>query len=260
MTSAKHKNPPAKPKEKYSVQQALTNYYLLIMFTLFPLFFTDAYFNIRHDKYYFFIILTGILVIAEFLIIMTASVDKPEDSKLEKPKPKHLYEELSFIDCIYCILNVTQNVNNQQLDDFLGTQTKYRSCAYGIYTAAYFAITRCFKYFEYIFVALAFGSMIVYALRLTHSILILPDVYSSHRPTDYYRLHFNNRQQNSLFKLHLSLLVMIASYHERPAQAIYLIATGFGFAALMTADSDSGILGMAVYGDYLPCMVFKTVL
>ena len=99
MTSAKHKNPPAKPKEKYSVQQALTNYYLLIMFTLFPLFFTDAYFNIRHDKYYFFIILTGILVIAEFLIIMTASVDKPpEDTKLEKPKPKHLYEELSFMD------------------------------------------------------------------------------------------------------------------------------------------------------------------
>lgn len=84
MTSAKHKNPPAKPKEKYSVQQALTNYYLLVMFTLFPLFFTDAYFNIRHDKYYFFIILTGILVIAEFLIIMTASVDKPpEDPKLE---------------------------------------------------------------------------------------------------------------------------------------------------------------------------------
>ena len=75
MTSAKHKNPAAKPKEKYSVQQALTNYYLLVMFTLFPLFFTDAYFNVRHDKYYFFIILTGILVIAEFLIIMTASVD-----------------------------------------------------------------------------------------------------------------------------------------------------------------------------------------
>lgn len=30
-------------------------------------------------------------------------------------------------------------------------------------------------------------------------------------------------------------------------RAIYLIATGFGFAALMTADSDSGILGMAVF-------------
>lgn len=104
MTSAKHKNPPAKPKEKYSVKQALTNYYLLIMFTLFPLFFTDAYFNIRHDKYYFFIILTGILVVAEFLIIMTASVDKPpEDSKLEKPKPKHLYEELSFMDWAFIV-------------------------------------------------------------------------------------------------------------------------------------------------------------
>ena len=30
-------------------------------------------------------------------------------------------------------------------------------------------------------------------------------------------------------------------------RVIYLVATGFGFAALMTADSDSGILGMAVF-------------
>lgn len=30
-------------------------------------------------------------------------------------------------------------------------------------------------------------------------------------------------------------------------RAIYLIATGLGFAALMTADSDSGILGMTVF-------------
>ena len=137
MTSAKHKNPPAKPKEKYSVQQALTNYYLLIMFTLFPLFFTDAYFNIRHDKYYFFIILTGILVIAEFLIIMTASVDKPpEDSKLEKPKPKHLYEELSFIDWAFIVflgIMSFQRCCLQTLWMHLWySGTKQRSCAHGI--------------------------------------------------------------------------------------------------------------------------------
>ena len=163
MTSAKHKNPPAKPKEKYSVQQALTNYYLLIMFTLFPLFFTDAYFNIRHDKYYFFIILTGILVIAEFLIIMTASVDKPpEDSKLEKPKPKHLYEELSFMDWAFIVflgINVISTLlSAHPLDALLGTQGRNNGLVLmAFYTAAYFMITRCFIYFDYIFVALAFG-------------------------------------------------------------------------------------------------------
>ena len=132
MTSAKHKNPPAKPKEKYSVQQALTNYYLLVMFTLFPLFFTDAYFNIRHDKYYFFIILTGILVIAEFLIIMTASVDKPpEDPKLEKPKPKHLYEELSFMDWAFIVF-LGINVISTFGCTYGYSGTKQRSCAHGI--------------------------------------------------------------------------------------------------------------------------------
>ena len=77
MTSAKHKNPPAKPKEKYSVQQALTNYYLLIMFTLFPFVFLPTHIlTSGMTSITFSLYLTGILVIAEFLIIMTASVDK----------------------------------------------------------------------------------------------------------------------------------------------------------------------------------------
>lgn len=35
-------------------------------------------------------------------------------------------------------------------------------------------ITRCFKYFEYIFVALAFGSMIVYALAILNAFYVDP--------------------------------------------------------------------------------------
>ena len=111
---------------------------------------------------------------------MTASVDKPpEDSKLEKPKPKHLYEELSFMDWAFIVflgINVISTLlSANPLDALLGTQGRNNGLVLmAFYTAAYFMITRCFKYFEYIFVALAFGSMIVYALRcLTHSILIL---------------------------------------------------------------------------------------
>ncbi len=114
-------------------------------------------------------------------------------------------------------------------------------------------ITRCFKYFEYIFVALAFGSMIVYALAVLNSFYIDPlrDVSSSHRPTDYYRLHFNNRQQKSAFKLHLHRYACYdcnVGYHgENLAQSNLSCSNRIWLCGLMTADSDSGILGMAVF-------------
>ena len=259
MTSAKHKNPPAKPKEKYSVQQALTNYYLLIMFTLFPLFFTDAYFNIRHDKYYFFIILTGILVIAEFLIIMTASVDKPpEDPKLEKPKPKHLYEELSFMDWAFIVflgINVISTLlSANPLDALMGTQGRNNGLVLmAFYTAAYFMITRCFKYFEYIFVALAFGSMIVYALAVLNSFYIDPLgmftlLTDQQTITDFTSTIGNKNLLSSYICIAMPVMIAMSVITEKTLlRAIYLVATGFGFAALMTADSDSGILGMAVF-------------
>ena len=41
-------------EDKYSVKSKFVNFFLLAMFTLFPLFYTDYYYNIRHDKYYFF--------------------------------------------------------------------------------------------------------------------------------------------------------------------------------------------------------------
>lgn len=259
MASTKHKTPSAKPKEKYSVKQALTNYYLLVMFTLFPLFFTDAYFNIRHDKYYFFIILTGILVVAEFLIIMTASVEKPlEDTKLEKPKPKHLYEEFSFMDWAFIAflgINIISTLlSANPMDALLGTQGRNNGLLLmTFYTAAYFMITRCFKYFEYIFVALAFGSMIVYALAILNAFYVDPlgmftQLSDQQTITDFTSTIGNKNLLSSYICIAMPVMIAMSVITEKTLlRAIYLVATGLGFAALMTADSDSGILGMAVF-------------
>ncbi len=50
-------------EDKYSVKSKFVNFFLLAMFTLFPLFYTDYYYNIRHDKYYFFLVVTAVLVL-----------------------------------------------------------------------------------------------------------------------------------------------------------------------------------------------------
>ena len=95
------KNNAVKIKETYNVNNALLNYYLALMFTLFPLFYSNAYFNIRHDKYYLFIGLTAITIVAELFLFYfnTLETDKknsspPEELITEKP----WYKKLSFPD------------------------------------------------------------------------------------------------------------------------------------------------------------------
>ncbi len=203
--------------------------------------------------------MTGILVIAEFLIIMTASVDKPpEDPKLEKPKPKHLYEELSFMDWAFIVflgINVISTLlSANPLDALMGTQGRNNGLVLmAFYTAAYFMITRCFKYFEYIFVALAFGSMIVYALAVLNSFYIDPLgmftlLTDQQTITDFTSTIGNKNLLSSYICIAMPVMIAMSVITEKTLlRAIYLIATGFGFAALMTADSDSGIHGMAVF-------------
>ena len=114
-------------------------------------------------------------------------------------------------------------------------------------------ITRCFKYFEYIFVALAFGSMIVYALAVLNSFYIDPLgmftlLTDQQTITDFTSTIGNKNLLSSYICIAMPVMIAMSVITEKTLlRAIYLIATGFGFAALMTADSDSGILGMAVF-------------
>lgn len=60
-------------EDKYSVKSKFVNFFLLAMFTLFPLFYTDYYYNIRHDKYYFFLVVTAVLVLMIGAVAITNS-------------------------------------------------------------------------------------------------------------------------------------------------------------------------------------------
>ena len=48
----------------------VTGCFLLLMFGVFPLFFTDRYSNIRHDKYSFFLATTAALTVAGILCLV----------------------------------------------------------------------------------------------------------------------------------------------------------------------------------------------
>ena len=69
-------------KQQYTVKNAVVNYYLLLMLTVFPLFYTNAHINIRHDKLYMFYALSGALIACMLLILLvyfTERKNRPDD-------------------------------------------------------------------------------------------------------------------------------------------------------------------------------------
>ena len=83
-------------EDKYSVKSKFVNFFLLAIFTLFPLFYTDYYYNIRHDKYYFFLVVTAVLV----LMIGAVAITNSDSQSRTKNKAESVpwYKKLSFTD------------------------------------------------------------------------------------------------------------------------------------------------------------------
>ncbi len=89
-------------EDKYSVKSKFVNFFLLAMFTLFPLFYTDYYYNIRHDKYYFFLVVTAVLVLMIGAVAITNS-DSQSGTKKQSRIRALVQKVIVYRLCIWCI-------------------------------------------------------------------------------------------------------------------------------------------------------------
>lgn len=267
MSTEKYKkNKTCKVSQKYSVKQALVNYYIIIMFTLFPLFFTYKFYNIRHDKYYFFLILSGALAIAEFLLILSVKLDysNPTDRQLQNAPPKSKwYKKLSFTDwsvLAFLAVNIISTLfSSNPVSAIYGESQNFPSSGRNsglllmiAYVGIYFLITRFFYYFEYIFTAFACASSLVFALAILNSFYIDPlEMFiglSEEQSLIFISTIGNKNLLSSYICIALPVAIAMAVYTEKTAlRVLYLFVSGIGFSALMVADSDSGILGIGVF-------------
>lgn len=248
----------ARLENKYNSKNALVNYYLALMFAVFPLFFTDGLFQIRHDKLYFFLAASGMILLAVGCLVFIPMIDK------QKSVPKVVNESpklsLSIVDYAMLALLIVSIISSL-FSPYLKTGEPIFGAPNGrnngllliaFYVAVYFVITRYFYYCEYVFIALAIGSSLVCLLSVLNFFYIDPlAVYErmvNQADVERFTSTIGNKNILSSF-ICIALPAMIAmSVHtkKRLYQSIYLTAVGLGFASLMTADSDSGILGMGV--------------
>ena len=245
--------------EKYSTRHAVLNYYLVLMFTVFPLFASNAYFNIRHDKYYFFLALSGVVIIAEAVLIYFAYYGNKNDSSPEMTVSNGgLPTKFSFTDwamlalLVVCVISTI--FSKQSTDALFGSLNGRNNGLVLIvfYVGIYFVITRCYYFMEYVFVALAAGSAVVYLLSVLNFCYIDPlGMYAQldAKTIEDFTSTIGNKNLMSSFICVMLPVVITMSVHTKKTMfsIIYLVSAALGFMALMTADSDSGILGIGVF-------------
>ena len=177
-----------------SLLGAVLNVFLFFMFAVFPLFvgiyangqfpfihFDDGFFNIRHDKFYFFVTMALLAVVGEIMIIVTKSSPEVRNRKLGE-----VFMPLSFTDwsAIALVLSCTLSTLFSPYPKlaFWGEINEHGVSAGRnnglflilIYVLIYFVITRFFRYKEVVFTALAVSCSVVYLLTVLNGYYLDP--------------------------------------------------------------------------------------
>ena len=255
---------------------ALVTAFLLLMFAVFPLFvslyingqfpfihFDDGFVGIRHQKYYFFVAIAAMALIAELLLLLT----RISGEKAERAEQKPLWKTLSFTDrsaialALSCALSTLFSPYITLA--FWGEMT-LGSFAVGrnnglflilLYVAVYFLLSRLYRFREVVFIALAASCSIVYLLTVLNGFYIDPlnmlAQFKDSQPGVYMEFFSTIGNKNMLASFICVTLpvsfVMAVLTESLWKRILYLTAAALGSMAMIIGDSDSALLGSAVF-------------
>lgn len=268
--------PPA--ERRFTLHNAMANYFILVMFVLFPLFvnltfdgsfpflhFDRGYYGIRHQKYYLFLIMAAITVISEILLLFTEGIEKTRN-EYDLTSREKILKKISFPDWAMLALVFTCAVSTifsayKEMAFFgeidIGGTTHGRNngmLLILVYCAVYFLISRAFRFREYIFVSLAVTSGIVYLLAVLNGFYIDPlNMFALFKDDETVWKDFlttiGNKNMFSTFicvTLPVSFTMSIHS-QKLATRIICLCSAGLGAMAMVVCDSDSAVLGMSAF-------------
>lgn len=277
MSNTKKAKKKIKPvSERYTLTNIFVNLFLLVMFAVFPLFvnltfdagfpfihFDRGYYAIRHQKYYFLMVLSAAAVIAEVMLVLTRSSQAQKD---DNPKTRPLLADMSFTDyamLAFVLACAVSTVLSEHIEMAFFGEVTIAGASHGrnnglllmlMYAAVYFMITRCWKYKEYVFVGLAVTSGIVSLLAVLNTYYI--------DPLNMFALFENDEKvfndflttigNKNMFSSHLCVtlpvvVTMFVHSENKLFRAIYLCAAALGGMAFVACDSDSAVLGLGVF-------------
>ena len=238
-------------KPKYKVSNSLTSYYLLIMFTFFPLFLTESYAHARTDKYWLFMALTLILFIGT---AVTTVINSSENKRIGVKE--HFLLPLTSTDiCMLCFFGfaaISTVLSAYPLDSLTGNAGRNNGLILiGMYLIAYFIVSRFYVFKEYVIAGYLVFSSGVALLAVLNFYYIDPfgilDGYSADVVEDFGTTIGNKNTIASFMCLFLPVAVMMfVLAQKRYLKILSGVSIGIAYGGLICANSNSGYLGFAV--------------
>jgi len=249
------------PKLTFTVNHALVTLYTILMFTLFPLFLTNYYQSARRDKFWLFVVLTGVVGVAIGIILLGQTLGKNSSKgKLEAYKDPF---KLNLTDIgILAFLGVTiisaigatiaaENPGEAIGKLFLGSYGRNMGLLMILaMTVCYFVVSRYFYYTKYVIYFMFIGMTIMSFVAIVNFYHIdILGIFAKYQSNQNVQVNFTSTIGN---KNYLSAMITVAlpfsvglaiATEDRIMRIIAYVSTGLQFMGLLVATSDGGFLG-----------------
>ena len=253
----------SQPRLRFNVRHALTDIYVILMFTFFPLFLSNYYAAARRDKFWSFLIITGVIGISVGIISLVNlfTINSTFSKKLNSYRDPFkvnktdigffaftgfaLVSMLTSSDISHSFIGLTSGVSNGRNMGFLTIL---------MLLTAYMMISRFYFNKKAVYYCIFAGITIVSLLAVVNYYYIDPlgifDVYKNSSSYDTVVNDFTSTIGN---KNYLSALICVSlpfsfgmaiATEDKIMRIISYISTGLQFMGLIVATSDGGFLGV----------------
>lgn len=242
--------------ENYITPECFVNYFLVVMFAVFPFFYsTDKqYGNIRHDKYYFFLIAALILVLLIFfsVIFLEANAKNKKVTYFDNFNILENSTDVFFI--LFFIINVVSTFFSGDIGEAItGSQSRNNGLLLIFaYTIVYFLVSRFYKHKTYIAVIFVAAASLVCGLAILNFFYVDPlGIFNNYSESIQLRFtstigNINLMSSFACLALAVAFMLYITS-KDSQLRIFYLVGVAFSFEGLLVSDSDSGYIGLAAF-------------
>ena len=260
------------PKLRFTVNHALTTIYVMLIFTIFPLFLSNFYFAVRRDKFALFVVLTSIAGVSVGSVALANFIGRNS----EYTRKLNTYRDpfkLSITDIgvfVFAIASAISTLASEHISHSFMGLTSYISGynqygkpifkTYGgrnmgllmilMLVTCYLVISRFFFNRKFIFYTIFAGTAAVIILAILNYHNIDPlGLFAHHAGDNTVQQNFTSTIGN---KNYLSALVCVSlmfslgmamATKDMIMRIVALVSTGIHFMGLLVATSDGGFLG-----------------
>ncbi len=247
------------PKLRFTVNHALSNIYVTLLFTFFPLFLSKYYSAARRDKFWSFVVITGIIGIAVGIIALANYLSRNNSYNIKLNTYRDPFKvnvtDIAFAAFVFISL-VSAIASGRFAHCFIGLSGKESNgrnmglLMIVLMFVCYLVISRYFYNRKFVYYAIFIGITIVSVIAIFNYYKIdVLGIFAKYKSNENVYLNFTSTIGN---KNYLSALICVAlpfsigmaiASEDIIMRVIAYASTCIQFMGLIVATSDGGFLG-----------------